>query len=100
MNADYIKINEFEHKKNYEVITDYHEFEKKLITTQGSKGCFYNRKSFSVDEISVRDVSGAGDTFLAGLVYEYVKSKDIYESIKFAQKCACKVISKKGVVTV
>ena len=100
LNADYIKINEFEHKKNYEVIADYPELEKKLITTQGSKGCFYNRKSFSVDEISVRDVSGAGDTFLAGLVYKYVKSKDIYESIKFAQKCACKVISKKGVVTI
>ena len=57
-------------------------------------------ETFSVDEVSVRDVSGAGDTFLSGLAFRYAKTKNITKSIKFAQKCACNVVSKKGVVTI
>ena len=48
----------------------------------------------------VKDVSGAGDTFISGLVYEYVKSGDIEKSIKFAQECTTIVVQKTGVATI
>ena len=99
-NANYIKINDLEHKKNFEVIPNYPEFESKLIVTQGKNGCIYKGKIFPTEEVPVKDVSGAGDTFLAGLVCEYIKSNDIEKSIKFAQECTTKVVQKLGVSTI
>jgi D-beta-D-heptose 7-phosphate kinase/D-beta-D-heptose 1-phosphate adenosyltransferase len=97
--ADYIKINELEYKKNYELLSD-KGFEEKLIVTLGSKGCRYNGKDFSVKEVPVKDVSGAGDTFIAGLVRGYLDTNSIYKAIKFAQKCTTYVVQKHGVATV
>ena len=50
--------------------------------------------------MEVKDISGAGDTFLAGLVVEYLKSNDIVASIAFAQECTKIVVQKHGVSTV
>ena len=97
--ATFIKINSFEYKKNYEYFHN-SEFTNKLIITLGSKGCRYNGKDFSVKEVPVKDVSGAGDTFLAGLVYGYLDTNSIYKAIKFAQKCTTIVVQKHGVSTV
>ena len=66
-----------EHKKNFEIIPNYPELEDKLIITQGKNGCLYRGEVFPTQEVPVKDVSGAGDTFLAGLVYEYIKTKDV-----------------------
>ena len=52
------------------------------------------------EEVSVKDVSGAGDTFISGLVVEYVKTKDIKKAINFAQECTTKVVQQIGVVTI
>ena len=98
--ADFIKINDLEHKKNFEIIPNYPELEDKLIITQGKNGCLYKGEVFPTQEVPVKDVSGAGDTFLAGLVYEYIKTEDVKKSIKFAQKCTTKVVQKLGVSTV
>ena len=95
-----IKINDLEHKKNFEIIPNYPKLESKLIITQGKKGCIYRNEVFPTKEVPVKDVSGAGDTFLAGLVYKYIKTKDIKESIKFAQQCTTKVVQKLGVSTI
>ena len=57
-------------------------------------------KVYPVDKTEVKDLSGAGDTFLAALVAEYTKSEDMELAIKFANKCATKVVKKKGVNTV
>ena len=94
--ADYIKINELEYKKNYELLSDT-EFEEKLIVTLGSKGCRYKGVEYPVKEVPVKDVSGAGDTFIAGLVRGYLDSNNIYEAIKFAQKCTNVVVQQHGV---
>ena len=99
-NAKFIKINDLEHKKNFEVIPNYPELEDKLIVTQGKNGCIFKDKIFSTQEVPVKDVSGAGDTFLAGLVFDYVKSNDISSAITFAQECTTKVVQKHGVSTV
>jgi|TARA_B100000700_G_C14920237_1_gene796703 bifunctional ADP-heptose synthase (sugar kinase/adenylyltransferase) len=97
--ADFIKINELEYKKNHELLSD-KGFEEKLIVTLGSKGCRWNGRDFSVEEVPVKDVSGAGDTFLAGLVRGYLDTNNIEEAIRFAQKCTTIVVQKHGVATV
>ena len=45
------------------------------------------------------DVSGAGDTFLAGLVAAYSKNRDLGIAIRFANRCAGEAVSKKGVIS-
>lgn len=98
--VNFIKINEFEHKKNFERLPNYPFILDKMIVTIGSKGCKYKNKIYPVPEVSVKDVSGAGDTFLAGLVVKYLKNNNIEQAIKFANKCATKVVQKRGVAIV
>ena len=97
--ADFIKINELEYQKNHEVLSE-NGLEDKLIVTLGSKGCRWNGKEFPVKEVPVKDVSGAGDTFIAGLVRGYLDTNNIESAIEFAQKCTTHVVQKHGVATV
>jgi bifunctional ADP-heptose synthase (sugar kinase/adenylyltransferase) len=97
--ATFIKINSFEYKKNYDYF-NINGLTNKLIITLGRKGCLYNGKVYSVKEVSVKDVSGAGDTFLAGLVKGYLDYNDIEKAISFAQKCTTLAVQKHGVSTV
>ena len=99
-NISFIKINEFEHKKNFESLPNYPNLNDKLIVTMGNLGSKYKDKLFPVLKVSVKDVSGAGDTFLSGLVSEYIKTQNISKSIKFANKCATIVVQQRGVVSV
>ena len=99
-NIDFIKINEFEHKKNFERLPNYPFILDKMIVTMGSKGCKYKDEIYSVPEVSVKDVSGAGDTFLAALVVAYLRNNDIKTAITFANECATKVVQKRGVATI
>jgi bifunctional ADP-heptose synthase (sugar kinase/adenylyltransferase) len=99
LNATYIKINhvEYEHTKfNLSELNLYN----KLIITMSNKGCKYVDKIFPVEKVNIKDVSGAGDTFISGLVLEYAYTKDIEKSILFAQECATIVVQKKGVTTI
>ena len=48
LEADYIKLNEFEHKKNFERIPNYPSMVNKLIITQGKKGCTLKIKCFQL----------------------------------------------------
>jgi len=97
---DFIKINNSEHEKNFELLPEYPTLHEKLIVTKGKHGCNYNGKLYPTTDVPVKDVSGAGDTFLAGLVYEYAKSGDIISAINFAQDCTTIVVQKEGVATV
>ena len=97
--ATFIKINSFEYKKNYDYFNN-SEFKNKLIITLGGNGCRYKGLEYPVKKVSVKDVSGAGDTFLAGLVYGYLDTNSIYKAIKFAQECTTIVVQKHGVSTV
>ena len=93
--AKFIKINDFEYKNSEKYITN--NLANKIIHTMGSDGCEYMGVNYSVDKVEVKDVSGAGDTFMAGLVIKYFETKNIEESIKFANKCASTVVRHKGV---
>lgn len=99
VDASYIKINHVEYQH-----TDYtiHELgiEDKLIITLSSKGCQHKGKLYPVEKVQIRDVSGAGDTFLSGLVAEYVLTNDLEKAIPFAQQCATIVVQKPGVSTI
>ena len=72
------------------------EFAEKVITTLGSKGAQYKGVIYPVEEVDVRDTSGAGDTFLAGFVYQYLENKSVKDAIKFANKCSTQIVQKKG----
>ena len=92
----FIKINEKEYKENgWKFKTD------NLIVTKAEKGCSFKDKNYPIQHPSdIRDVSGAGDTFLAAFSYSFTATKKISTSIIFAQDCCQKVIRKKGVATV
>lgn len=96
---DFIKINFHEYERNKEILSNNSNLRNKTIVTRGKYGCDYQGKNYPTVDVPVKDVSGAGDTFLAGLVVEYIKSKEIEKSIVFAQECTTKVIQKSGVST-
>tara|TARA_R100000231_G_scaffold118343_1_gene88470 strand:- start:95 stop:841 length:747 start_codon:yes stop_codon:yes gene_type:complete len=92
----FIKINEKEFLEN-----GWKHQAENIIVTKASKGCWYNHKDYIINNPSdVRDVSGAGDTFLAAFSYSYTATKNVETAIVFAQDCCQKVIRKKGVATI
>jgi len=99
-NIDFIKINYHEYEYNKEVLENNLILKNKTIVTRGKYGCEYQSKNFPTVDVPVKDISGAGDTFIAGLVVEYIRSKMIEPSINFAQECTTTVIQKSGVSTI
>lgn len=97
-NAAYIKINDYEYQNSRQYITS--SIKDKIIHTMSSSGCEYQGVNYPVDKVEVKDVSGAGDTFMAGLVVKYSETNDIVESIKFANQCASTVVRQKGVTVI
>lgn len=97
--ASFIKINHIEFDNTKKSIENL-KIQDKLIITMSSKGCKFQEKIYPVELVPVKDVSGAGDTFLSGLVLEYIRTKSIDKSILFAQKCATVVVQKKGTATI
>jgi bifunctional ADP-heptose synthase (sugar kinase/adenylyltransferase) len=96
----FIKINSNEYEKNKTILTQDPILFNKTIITRGKFGCNYQNTNFPTKEVPVKDVSGAGDTFLAGLVCNYISTKNIESSIKFAQDCTTVVVQKLGVSTI
>lgn len=96
--AKYIKINTPEYFASKHVIT--RDIEDKIIRTDGGDGCYFRETHYPVKKVEVIDVSGAGDTFFAGLVVNYVKTNNINSAIVFANECASKVVQHKGVTVI
>ena len=96
--AKIIKINNYEYNQSNDFMSK--ELLNKTIRTNGPEGCFFQDEQYPVNKIQVKDSSGAGDTFFAGLIATYVKTNNIKESIKFANTCASKVVQEKGVTTI
>lgn len=97
--CDYIKINHIEFEKTKHTIERL-DLYKQLIITHSDKGCEYQGKMHPVERVNCKDMSGAGDTFISGLVCEWVRTKDISCAINFAQQCATIVVQKLGVCTI
>ena len=92
----FVKINELEYKNR-------HSINDSMIVTLGDRGAMYktgrdprHETYFSAPQVEVVDVTGAGDTFLAALVYQYLETADIEQSIKFANKAASITVQHMG----
>ncbi len=97
--ACYIKINNHEYERSRTTLTPITE--DKIIRTKGSEGATYKGKTYLVSTIiDVKDSSGAGDTFFAGLLVKYAETGDIDASIHFANECASYVVQQRGVTVV
>jgi D-beta-D-heptose 7-phosphate kinase/D-beta-D-heptose 1-phosphate adenosyltransferase len=96
--AKYIKINDYEYQNSKPYMSP--ELKNKIIHTMGSDGCEYKDVIYPVNRVDVKDVSGAGDSFISGLVVKYYETGDIIQSIKFANECASEVVKHRGVTTI
>ena len=70
-----------------------------MIVTHGSKGALWNKKTFPISASKTFDVTGAGDTFLAGLVFYYMQLDSMEEAINFANRCAAIAVQHTGTYT-
>jgi bifunctional ADP-heptose synthase (sugar kinase/adenylyltransferase) len=86
----WVKINQLEHEMLKCSC-------KNLIVTLGSQGTLYNNRVYPSPNVEVSDVCGAGDTFLASLVFKYLETNSIEESIQFANKAAAITVQHIGV---
>ena len=93
----FIKLNEHEYQRNKH-ISDKNK--DKFIITLGMNGAKHNDIIIpSPSPKQTKDVSGAGDTFTAFFSLKYYETKNISESITFANQMASIVVSKRGVAT-
>jgi len=93
----FIKINNYEYEKTAHKLSA--RIRKKMIITLGADGAKHNDIIYPVSKVEIKDVSGAGDTFIAALTVKYTETKNIAKSITYANVCATKVVQKRGVNT-
>lgn len=92
LKKSFVKINDNEFKS----INSKNE---NLIVTMGSAGAKYKNKIFPAPKVETVDVCGAGDTFLAALTVEYLKTNDIERAIMFANYAGAITVTHNGVYT-
>jgi D-beta-D-heptose 7-phosphate kinase/D-beta-D-heptose 1-phosphate adenosyltransferase len=110
LNLKFLKINEHELEINKHWKSHIHPSQhggsqynrpEQIVVTLGHKGCQYMGKIYPPPErVIAQDLSGAGDTFLAALAVSMTKVGDVNEAINYANECALKVVTKRGVSTV
>jgi D-beta-D-heptose 7-phosphate kinase/D-beta-D-heptose 1-phosphate adenosyltransferase len=96
----FIKLNRSEFENNKEFIEENDWILEKLIITLDKDGCMYNGTSYPTEKVEIMDISGAGDTFVAGFVKMFLDTDDISKSIQFANRCSAQVVQKRGVTTI
>lgn len=92
MQGAWVKINEPEYAKIRSECTG-------LIVTRGARGAeviHHDIKEFA-PPVEVVDVTGAGDTFLAALTYQYLVTKNIRTAVAFANRAAAVTVQHLGV---
>jgi D-beta-D-heptose 7-phosphate kinase/D-beta-D-heptose 1-phosphate adenosyltransferase len=88
-----IKVNFLEYNKLISTPKD----ENGLIVTNGANGVMYKSRHYPAKKVEVSDVCGAGDTFLAFLVYGYLESNgDMDAAIDLATKAAGESVKHRG----
>jgi bifunctional ADP-heptose synthase (sugar kinase/adenylyltransferase) len=96
----FIKLNRLEFENNKEFIEENDWILEKLIITLDKAGCMYKGTSYPTEQVEIMDISGAGDTFVAGFVKKFLDSEDIPKSIQFGNRCSAQVVQKRGVTTI
>ena len=85
----FLKINEVESK----ILKGRYQ---NLIITKGAAGADYDGVNYPTEKTKIVDVVGAGDTFLAALVYFHLLYGRIEEAIPFANKAAAIAVQNFG----
>ena len=94
----FIKLNKNEYLNNKEYVDNF--LINKTIITMGGDGCMLGNTMVKTKNVEVRDVVGAGDTFLASVTIDFLRNGfDIFKAMEFANKCATYVVKHKGVTT-
>jgi D-beta-D-heptose 7-phosphate kinase/D-beta-D-heptose 1-phosphate adenosyltransferase len=89
----YVKINALEKSRATSLPDTEH-----LIVTHGGNGAEWNGWVYPAEIVGdVTDVCGAGDTFLAALVYKFLETKHMPDAIKFANKASAITVQHVGV---
>jgi D-beta-D-heptose 7-phosphate kinase/D-beta-D-heptose 1-phosphate adenosyltransferase len=88
----WVKINELEYSKITSECTG-------LIVTRGAQGASAIHHDINVPapKVEVTDITGAGDTFIAALTYQYLSTKDLEQAIKFAVQASAVTVQHLGV---
>ena len=87
----FVKINDVEYEKlQHDCYID------NLIVTKGSEGCIYKQTLYPAEKVNVYDVVGAGDTFLSALVYGYITTNNIDESLMMGNRAAAIAVQQLG----
>ncbi|WVZ06959.1 hypothetical protein V8G54_020305 [Vigna mungo] len=87
----------------------YHYNLKLLIVTEGGRGCRYYTKDFKGRlagfKVEVVDTTGAGDSFVAGLLsivaahnHIYKDEKRLREALDFANACGAVTVTRRGAI--
>jgi D-beta-D-heptose 7-phosphate kinase/D-beta-D-heptose 1-phosphate adenosyltransferase len=85
-----VKVNDLEFSRLTSACTD-------LVVTHGKNGASYLGQNISTPIVEVNDVVGAGDTFLAAMTYQYLKTKNMTAALEFAAKAASITVQHRGV---
>ena len=89
----YVKINALEKSRATSLPDSQH-----LIVTHGEDGAYWDGCIYPAEIVGdVTDVCGAGDTFLAALVYEFLKTGHMLDAVKFANKASAVTVQHIGV---
>jgi len=92
MQGAWVKINELEYSKIKSECSG-------LIVTKGAKGAEAPHFDIicSAPQVEVVDVTGAGDTFLSALTFEYLNTKNIQQAVEFAVAASSVTVQHLGV---
>lgn len=86
-----VKINSLEYSRVSSLCSD-------LVVTLGKDGARYGTKVYPAPEVEIADVTGAGDTFLAALCVEYLRTDgDMQQAIEFAIQASAVTVQHMGV---
>lgn len=88
-----LKINDLEYRRAVSLNDDY-------VVTHGAKGCSYKGDNYPAEQIEVVDVCGAGDVFLASMVYVHLTTDDMGRALVYANRLAATSCKKLGAVCV
>ena len=68
-----------------------------IVVTLGEQGAQWNDVVYPCLPVPTFDVCGAGDTFLSALVWRYLVTRDVAQSIQFANRAASVTVQHVGV---
>lgn len=93
----FIKVNRSEYKKSEKIIEETQWLFDKIILTLDGEGSSYRNELVPTTKVETADISGAGDTYIAGFTKKYIETNDVLQSMKWANYCAGEVVKQKGV---